>query len=232
MARRLRYLVAIASLTGSADAALPDCRIGSYRLADGSDVDVGASDGGALRWRRKDGTTGKLTADGHDRWVSTLGWTGRADGKTVTFACDRGTIDFAGLAGTRITFDISETRFAGAGAQLAGRLILPKGKSKVPIVILIHGSEHDSAREIYALQRQFPSEGIGAFVYDKRGTGASTGRYTQDYLLLAEDAIAAVHEAKRLARGRAGRIGYQAGSQGGWVAPLAAKIQPVDFIIV
>src|SRR4029077_7522175 len=44
--------------------------------------------------------------------------------------------------------------------------------------------------------------------------------------------IAAVHEAKRLARGRAGRIGYQAGSQGGWVAPLAAKIEPADFIIV
>jgi pimeloyl-ACP methyl ester carboxylesterase len=56
--------------------------------------------------------------------------------------------------------------------------------------------------------------------------------YTQSYLLLANDAIAAVGEAKRLAGARAGRIGYQAGSQGGWVAPLAAKISPVDFVIV
>jgi uncharacterized protein len=34
------------------------------------------------------------------------------------------------------------------------------------------------------------------------------------------------------AAARAGRISYQAGSQGGWVAPLAAKIAPVDFVIV
>jgi pimeloyl-ACP methyl ester carboxylesterase len=231
MAFRLVLLVALI-LAAPAFAALPDCRVGSYRLIDGSDVDVGAADGGALRWRRKDGTTGKLTPAGGNRWTSTLGWTGQPDGKSVAFDCDRRTIDFAGLAGTRIAFDVTETRFAGAGVELAGRLILPKGKGKVPIVILIHGSEQDSARDAYALQRQFPSEGIGAFVYDKRGTGESGGAYTQNYLLLANDAIAALREAKRLAGKRVGRIGYQAGSQGGWVAPLAARIEPVDFVIV
>jgi hypothetical protein len=109
---------------------------------------------------------------------------------------------------------------------------MPKGNGRVPIVVLIHGSERDSGRDFYTLQRLFPTEGIGAFVYDKRGTGASAGRYTQDYLLLANDAIAATREAKRLAGSRAGRIGYHGGSQGGWVAPLAAKIEPVDFVIV
>src|SRR6478736_7789050 len=103
MARAFVYLAAIAavSLVGSAYSAPPDCRIGSYRLTDGSDVDVGPADGNALRWRRKDGTTGKLTAGARDRWTSTIGWTGRADGKTVAFDCDRGTVDFAGLTGTR-----------------------------------------------------------------------------------------------------------------------------------
>jgi pimeloyl-ACP methyl ester carboxylesterase len=109
---------------------------------------------------------------------------------------------------------------------------MPKGSERVPIAVLVHGSEHSSARDTYALQRQLPAEGIGVFVYDKRGTGASDGVYSQNYLLLVNDAIAAVHEAKRLAGDRAGRVGYQAGSQGGWVAPLAAKIEPVDFIIV
>jgi pimeloyl-ACP methyl ester carboxylesterase len=98
--------------------------------------------------------------------------------------------------------------------------------------VLVHGAEHSSARELFSLQRMFPAAGIGAFVYDKRGTGGSGGRYTQDYLLLAEDAIAAASEARRLAGDRAGPIGYQAGSQGGWVAPLAARIAPVDFIVV
>ncbi len=109
---------------------------------------------------------------------------------------------------------------------------MPKGSGRVPIVVLVHGSEHNSARDSYSLQRQLPSEGIGAFVYDKRGTGASGGLYSQSYLMLADDAIAAVHEARRLAGDRAGKIGYQGGSQGGWVAPLAAKIEPADFVIV
>jgi pimeloyl-ACP methyl ester carboxylesterase len=209
-----------------------DCHVGIYALRGGGDIDIGAAGDGHLRWRRKDGTSGLLTeADG--RWTSTLGWTGRPDGKQVSFsACDAGRIVFDGVPGTRIAFDVKETTFDGAGARLAGRLVLPKGGKRVPIVVLVHGSEHSSALESYSLQRQLPSEGIGVFVYDKRGTGASAGVYSQSYLMLADDAIAAVHEARRLAGDRAGRIGYQAGSQGGWVAPLAAKIEPVDFVIV
>lgn len=210
-----------------------DCRIGTYHLQDGTDVDIGATEGPHLRWRREDGTSGELTKESDGSWTSTLGWTKRPDGKRISFSdCARGEVSFDGVKGKRIAFDVTETTFQGAGVSLAGRLVMPKGSSRVPIVVLIHGSEHDSARNFYALQRQFPAEGIGAFVYDKRGTGASTGRYTQDYLLLADDAIAAVHEAKRLSGSRTGRIGYQAGSQGGWVAPLAAKIEPVDFVIV
>jgi uncharacterized protein len=210
-----------------------DCRIGIYHLQDGTNVDIGATEGPHLRWRRANGTTGKLTEASDGSWTSTLGWTERPDGKRVSFSdCAKGEINFDGVNGHRMVFDVTDTKFQGAGVSLAGRLVMPKGNGRVPIVVLLHGSEHDSARDFYTLQRLFPAEDIGAFVYDKRGTGASGGRYTQDYLLLADDAIAAVHEAKRLAGSRAGRIGYQAGSQGGWVAPLAAKIEPVDFIIV
>jgi uncharacterized protein len=77
-----------------------------------------------------------------------------------------------------------------------------------------------------------PAEGVGAFVYDKRGTGKSGGHYTQDYSLLADDAVAALRKARQLAGARLGRIGYQAGSQGGWVAPLAANRTSLDFVIV
>jgi len=210
-----------------------DCHVGSYRLNDGSEVDIGNADDGKLRWRRKDGTTGALTRSPDGSWRSTLGWTDRTDGVDVSFAdCAKGTITFAGVAGRRLEFDITQTRFKGSGVTLAGRLTLPPGDGRVPIVVLIHGSEHSSALDFYSLQRQFASEGIGVFAYDKRGTGASQGRYSQDYLVLATDAIAAMREAKRLAGPRAGRVGYQGGSQGGWVAPLAARIEPVDFVIV
>ena len=213
--------------------AAPNCHVGSYRLTDHMIVDIGPSSGGKLRWRTTDGRSGLLTPGDHGVWRSTLGWTERPDGNDVTFGdCGAGKIRFRGLAGHRIDFDVRETRFQSGDTSLAGRLVMPKGGGRVPIVVLVHGSEHDSARESYALQRMFPAAGIGAFVYDKRGTGASGGRYSQNYLTLADDAIAATHEARRLAGARAGRIGYQAGSQGGWVAPLAAKIEPVDFVIV
>jgi hypothetical protein len=212
---------------------LGDCHIGAYRLTDGSLVDIGATDGPHLRWRREDGTSGALTRQPDGTWTSTLGWTGRSEDTKVRFSdCAARKITFNGTAGSRIAFDITDTRFQGAGVTLAGRLVLPKGSARVPIVVLVHGSEHDSALDFYDLQRMFPAMGIGVFVYDKRGTGASGGDYTQDFLLLADDAIAAVGQAKHLAGARAGRVGYQAGSEGGWVAPLAAKISPVDFVIV
>jgi pimeloyl-ACP methyl ester carboxylesterase len=226
-------LVLAAQCAIAADDLTGDCRIGTYRLQDDTDVDIGPTDGSHFRWRRKDGTTGELTEAGDRSWTSTLGWTERPDGKRVSFSdCAKGEIRFDGVTGQRIAFDVTETKFQGAGVGLAGRLVMPKGNGRVPIVVLVHGSERDSARDFYTLQRLLPTEGIGAFVYDKRGTGSSAGRYTQDYLLLADDAIAAMREAKRLAGNRAGRIGYQGGSQGGWVAPLAAKIEPVDFVIV
>lgn len=210
-----------------------DCHVASYRLGDGTEVDIGNADGGKLRWRRKDGTSGLLTRSPDGSWRSTSGWTDRADGVVVSFAdCAEGVITFAGVAGHKLEFDVTQTRFEGSGVMLAGRLTLPPGDGRVPIVVLVHGSEHFSALDYYTLQRQFASEGIGVFAYDKRGTGASEGRYSQDYLVLATDAIAAMREAKRLAGPRAGRAGYQGGSQGGWVAPLAARIEPVDFVIV
>jgi|HubBroStandDraft_5_1064220.scaffolds.fasta_scaffold30048_2 pimeloyl-ACP methyl ester carboxylesterase len=226
-------LGAMQAATAGNAAIEPNCHIGTYHFAQQPDIDIGPGEPGKLRWRRTDGTTGELTRTPGGDWVSTRGWTGKPDGLHVTFAsCESGTVRFDGSPGTRVAFDVTDTKFAVEDAVLAGRLVLPKGTGKVPIVILIHGSEHDSAREDYALQRQFPASGIGAFVYDKRGTGGSTGDYTQDYLVLATDAIAALHEAKRLASARAGRVGYQGGSQGGWVAPLAALVEPVDFVVV
>jgi dienelactone hydrolase len=220
------------SVPAQADAT-KNCRIGSYRLSDGQALDVAPSDGDTLRWRAFTGETGHLTQNKDGSWTSTLGWTDMPDGKTVSFSdCTKGEITFGNKTGKRIAFDVSETTFESGGTKLVGRLVMPKGIGKVPVVVLIHGSEHDSALDFYALQRMFPAQGVGAFVYDKRGTGASGGIYTQDFDVLANDAVLAMREARRLAGPRAGRVGYQGGSEGGWVAPLAANLAPVDFTVV
>ena len=220
-------------IAGAATDTTKSCHIGSYRLSDGKTVDIAPSDPGTLRWRMFTGETGQLHPLKDGTWTSTYGWTGRPDGKTVSFSdCKKGQIAFAKEHGTRIAFDMTNTIFYSNGTKLAGRLILPQGRGKIPLVVLVHGSEHDSALDYYALQRMFPAQGIGAFVYDKRGTGASRGSYTQNFHVLAEDAVAAMNEAKRLTGSRLGRLGYQGGSEGGWVVPIAASRTHVDFAIV
>ncbi len=210
-----------------------DCHIGSYRLTDGRAVDIAPLDDGALRWRLLDGTTGALQPGAGGKWTSTRGWTKEPDGVAVSFSdCADGGIEFNGLSGKRIHFDVKDVTFISHGVKLAGRLVMPEGTAKVPVVVLVHGSEPDSALTGYSLQRVLPAMGVGAFVYDKRGTGISGGTYTQDFDVLADDVGAAVAEARSLAGARLGRIGLQGGSEGGWVAPLAANSTHVDFVIV
>lgn len=225
--------LAVTVLAAAPAVAAPDCHIGAYRLADGQVVDIAPSEPGALRWRRDDGATGSIIRGADSGWTSHYGWTGRPDGLAVRFGdCASGTLRFGLQDGRRIPLRATETTFDAGDVKLVGRLVLPPGAGKVPIVVLVHGSERDSAREFYSLQRLLPAMGVGAFVYDKRGTGGSGGAYTQDFARLADDAVLAMHEARRLAGHRAGRIGYQGGSQGGWVTPLAAAQEPVDFVIV
>jgi dienelactone hydrolase len=225
--------LALAMGLAATPAVAQNCHVGAYRLADGKVLDIGPSTGDTLRWRLENGETGQLVPSQGGGWSSRYGWTGRPDGRRVELGdCASGTLVFDGSEARRIPFQTTETTFAAGGVNLVGRLVLPAGSAKVPIVVLIHGAERDSARELNPLQRLFPAMGVGAFVYDKRGTGGSGGVYTQDFTRLASDAVLAAHEARRLTGARAGRVGYQGGSQGGWVAPLAATQEPVDFVIV
>lgn len=210
-----------------------DCHIGSYRLTDRRVVDISADDDGTLWWQQFDGENGALRKSANGDWKSTLGSTHREDGRTVVFsACSAGRIDFGGVSGQRIAFDVTNATFKSHGTTLAGRLLMPKGTGKVAVVVFVHGSENSSALDDWPLQRILPAEGVGMFVYDKRGTGRSGGTYTQAFSLLADDAVAAVQEARHLAGARLSRIGFHGTSQGGWVAPIAANRTPVDFVIV
>lgn len=231
-------LPAMAQLPGADVDARPDpavtCHVGVYRLGDGTWVDVAPLENEGLRWRRLDGSTARMTLDAEGRWVSTLGWTDRIEGPQPQLgACDERRLVFEGQSGSRMTLDAQDTSFIGqGGTRLNGRLILPPGDGPVPIMVEVHGSEGANALDFNAFQRFAPASGVGVFVYAKRGSGGSEGDYTQDFRILAEDAAAAVVEARRLAGARASRVGLHGSSQGGWVAPLAATHTPVDFVIV
>ncbi len=231
-------LPAMAQLPGADVDVRPDptmsCHVGIYRLGDGSWVDVAPLENEGLQWLRLDGSTARMAPDNEGRWVSTPGSTGRIEGPQPQLgACDDGRIVFEGQTGPRLTLDVQDTTFVGqGGTRLQGRLILPPGDGPVPVMVEVHGSEGSNALDFNAFQRFAPASGVGVFVYAKRGSGESEGRYTQDFYILAADAAAAVVEARRLAGTRASRVGLHGASQGGWVAPLAATWTPVDFVIV
>lgn len=234
--RWIAFALLMVASTLEAHAAAPvtanaDCRIGVYRLADGRLLDVGATSRG-LRWRMPDGRTGAI-AEVAGALMSTRGSTGQADGHTIDILpCAQRGLRFDGVAGQFISLDSVDTTFENDGVTLAGRLVMPPGGGQVAVVVMVHGSESTSALDFAAWQRLLPASGIGAFVFDKRGTGRSGGTYTQDFHLLARDAAAAAREARRLAGSRLGSLAYEGASQGGWVLPLAHALEPVDRLVV
>jgi dienelactone hydrolase len=240
LALNLAMLAAIALLAAGCREKSPPasaaCHSAIYRLDDGRLLDIGPTDGDDLRWLLSDGRRGGLAAAAHG--ASTLGWTGRPDGVTVDVpACGSDGIvfkdkDAEAVKGSRVPLVATDATFTSHGTELFGRLTLPVGDAAVPIVIEVHGSEKFPATDFYFEQRLYPAWGVGAFVYDKRGTGRSKGHYTQDFDLLADDAAAAVAKARELAGTRAARVGFEGLSQGGWIAPLAATRTHVDFVVV
>ena len=247
MTLRIGLTAALAALTLAGGAAAqigneparPDpafaCHVGLYRTGDGTLIDVAPVDGPGGRWRLLDGRTARVKQDAEGAWTGTEGWTERPSPIPAAFGdcADADRMTFDGREARRVALTSIDVSFTGdQGTRLVGRLILPPGDGAVPIMVEVHGSEASSALDYNWLQRLAPASGVGVFVYDKRGTGGSEGRYTQNFEMLANDAAAAVRAAREAAGARTGRVGLHGGSQGGWVAPLAATKEPVDFVIV
>lgn len=166
------------------------------------------------------------------RYMFSDGIGGRVGQGTDSITCRQGRVLVNGDdEWPRLETRQTETLFMSGSAQLAGRLIEPPfAGPSTPLVVFAHGSERspwiDRASDPY----QLVGRGVSVFVFDKRGTGASGGSYSQNFPELAEDLVAASRHAKQLALGRFGRFGLIGLSQGGWVAPIAASEVDADFI--
>lgn len=213
-----------------------DCRTGLYRSAEGEAIALTPLTSGGYRWRKDNGETGAVEADG-DSWRTTRGWTGQSDGAAIELgACEDGALRL-GLEGALIAYarqplEVTDVTFEHDGLSFAGRLIWPAGVARAPLAVHIHGSERWSAIRSNAMPYLLAAQGIASFVYDKRGTGRSDGAYTQDFHVLAGDAIAALAQARALAGDRISSAGFVGASQGGWIGPIAARQTNVDFVVV
>jgi uncharacterized protein len=114
-----------------------------------------------------------------------------------------------------------------AGAQLAGTITEPEGGTSHGGIVVVHGAERGQRYFYDIWVALYTSLGLSVLTYDKRGIGASTGKYpgespSQEALnIYADDASAAIAFLVRWPQVDPSRVGFHGGSQGGWTVPLA-----------
>jgi len=130
-------------------------------------------------------------------------------------------------------YQTEDIRFANGDVSLAGTLFLPPDASKRPAIVYIAGSGDATRGDGSFLADRLAQAGIAAFVYDKRGTGQSTGDWHEGgFDELADDAIAALRLLQRRADVDAAQTGFVCQSQGCWVAPIAMRRgAPAHFLV-
>jgi pimeloyl-ACP methyl ester carboxylesterase len=127
--------------------------------------------------------------------------------------------------------------FRNGDVTLAGTLLMPSTKGAHPAVILLHGSGEQDRNGYLSLMRfaadNFARHGIAAFIYDKRGVGASTGNWaTAGFDDMAGDALAALKMLQRRKDIKPNQIGMWGSSQAGWVMAKATSMsKDIAFII-
>lgn len=136
-----------------------------------------------------------------------------------------------------------EVKIAGDGVTLAATLHRPAhAKGLLPAVVIVHGSG-PTTREMttFWTNSTLRAGGVAVLVYDKRGTGQSTGTYPQwnvatTATMFSDLASDAEHAVRWLAQ-QPGidpkRLGLIGGSQAGWIMPLAASREPlIRFLFI
>ncbi len=146
------------------------------------------------------------------------------------------------LAG-RVPLETEDIFFEQADAKLAGTLLTPTTKGPHPAIILLHGSGPLTRHKFGPYPHFFTSLGFAVLIYDKRGSGASTGVrkdastgtemkssfYPDD---LAKDALAAMRFLQQREDIDSQRIGFWGSSEGGMLATyVASRSKDVAFAI-
>jgi uncharacterized protein len=130
-----------------------------------------------------------------------------------------------------------EVQFSHHQTSLAGTIYHPTPPGPYPALVMIQGSgptDRDNFGYFPVIRDYFVQHGIVVLCYDKPGVGGSTGNWKdQDLRDRAGEALAAraFLQTQPLVDPR--RVGLWGNSQGGWVVPLAASLDPdVAFIVM
>lgn len=115
--------------------------------------------------------------------------------------------------------------FDNGDVHLTGTLFMPAAGGHLAAMVVLHPAEQPTRD--YALYRHLteglPAMGMAVLVYDRRGSGQSSGNFASaGFEALADDAIAGARAIAHEPRIDPDRIGYWGLSQGGWLSIVAA----------
>lgn len=117
--------------------------------------------------------------------------------------------------------------FEDRGRRLAGTLTVPAGGGPFPVVLGVEGSGPATRSGWGTWPERLAAAGLATLAWDKPGCGESEGDWRAQTL---DDSAAEVLAAATAARRHPAVAGRPAaalgGSQGGWVAPMAAARSP------
>ncbi|HEY3814107.1 MAG TPA: alpha/beta fold hydrolase [Caulobacteraceae bacterium] len=206
-------------------------------------ADPGAPSGrfSADRWQVMDYPIGGMKLDGasFDFGLNGLELDGTLARDTIsgTFKGNDGTGTFTlhRTARTPAPYDVTEVTFKDGDVTLSGTIVMPRTPGRHPAVVMTHGSGPETrwGTSRYVADR-FARAGVAALIYDKRGSGQSSGDWkTASYEDLARDALAAVDALAHRPGVDPKRIGVLGHSEGGIVAPIVETLAPgkVAFLV-
>jgi dienelactone hydrolase len=145
-----------------------------------------------------------------------------------------GTFRLEHIAEAQLPYTATDVSFRNGVVILSGSLYVPRGGGVHPAIVMLQGSGPETrwgANRFWA--DYFGRRGIATLIYDKRGSGRSTGNWqTADFNALASDALAGVTFLQHQEGIDPNRIGIHGHSQGASIAPLiASQTKAVAFVL-
>ncbi len=123
-----------------------------------------------------------------------------------------------------LPYAIEEVRFQNGDTTLAGAVYAPKSPGRHGAVVLLHGSGDNERWQYFETADWFARHNMVCLVFDKRGNGASTGKWLDvGFTELADDGIAGLRHLQTRSDVDPAKIGFWGISQAGWIMEIAAQ---------
>jgi pimeloyl-ACP methyl ester carboxylesterase len=134
-----------------------------------------------------------------------------------------------------VPHDTERFTFESGHFKVVGELRIPKAEGKYPLVIMVHGDGPARMTYFYALKKTILKAGYATMMWDKPGTGQSTGKFSDKHLKAerAQILLDAIEHVQKHPKIDSERIGVWGISQAGVVIPMALpKTGDISFMIM